>query len=75
MMLSEKKNQLGQTKINFLGIHFSQGEYQPQPHISPELLDLPDENLIVKQIHQFLGIINYIRDFLSRLVEYTSSLS
>ena len=74
-MLSERQSQLGQTEIDFLGMHFSQGKYQPQPHIAQELLNFPDENLTVKQIQQFLGIINYIRDFLPRLAKYTSPLS
>ena len=69
IMLSERKSQLGQTEIDFLGMHFSQGKYQPQPHIAQELLNFPDENLTVKQIQQFLGIINYIRDFLPRLTK------
>ncbi|KAI5403927.1 hypothetical protein KIW84_051177 [Lathyrus oleraceus] len=56
-------------------MHFSQGKYQPQPHIAQELLNFPDENLTVKQIQQFFGIINYIRDFLPRLAKYTSPLS
>ena len=58
-------------------MHFSQGTYQPQPqpHISQELLNFPDENLTIKQIQQFFGIVNYIRDFIPRVAQYTSSLS
>lgn len=75
IMLSEKKSQIVQTEIDFLGMHFSQGKYQPQPHIAQELLNFPDENLTVKQIQQFLGIINYIRNFIPKLARYTSPLS
>jgi len=75
MMLSEKKSQIVQTEIDFLGMHFSQGKYQPQPHIAQELLNFSDENLVVKQIQQFLSIINYIRDFIPKLAKYTSPLS
>jgi hypothetical protein len=75
IMLSEKKSQIAQTEIDFLGMHFSQGKYQPQPHIVQELLNFPDENLTIKQIQQFLGIINYIRDFILKLAKYTSQLS
>ncbi|XP_050875436.1 uncharacterized protein LOC127079070 [Lathyrus oleraceus] len=75
MMLSEKKNQLGQTEIDFLGMHFSQGKYQPQPHIARELLNFLDENLKIKQIQQFLGIITYIKDFLLRPTKYTNPVS
>ena len=50
IMLSEKKIQLAQSQIDFLGMHFSRGTYQPQPHIAQELLNFPDEFLKVKQI-------------------------
>ena len=56
-------------------MHLFRGTYQPQPHIAQELLNFPDEFLIVKQIQQFLGIVNYIRDFIPRAAQYTSSLS
>ena len=72
IMLSEKKIQLAQSQIDFLGMHFSQGTYKPQPHIAQELLNFPDENLTVKQIQQFLGIVNYIRDFIPRAAQYPS---
>ena len=75
IMLSEKKIHLAQKEIDFLGMHFSQGMYQPQPHIAKELMNFPDENLTVKQIQQFLGILNYIRDFIPHAAKYTSLLS
>lgn len=75
IMLSERKSQLGQTDIDFLGMHFYQGKYKPQPHIVQELLNILDGNLTVKQIQQFLDIINYIKDFLPRLAKYTGPLS
>nr|KYP76024.1 polyprotein [Cajanus cajan] len=75
IMFSEKKIQLAQQEIYFLGMKFSQGTYQPQPHIAEELLNFPEENLSVKQIQQFLGIINYIRDFIPKIARYTSPLS
>ena len=39
------------------------GHYQPSPHIATELLKFPDTHLNKKQIQQFLGIVNYVRDF------------
>ncbi|RDY09252.1 hypothetical protein CR513_06399, partial [Mucuna pruriens] len=75
LMFSEKKIHLAQSKIDFLGMHFSQGIYQPQPHIAEELLKFPDQSLTVKQIQQFLGIVNYIRDFIPHVAKYTSPLS
>ena len=69
IMLSEKKIHLAQKEIDFLGMHL------PQPHIAEELINFPDENLTVKQIQQFLGILNYIRDFIPHAAKYTSLLS
>nr|KYP68911.1 polyprotein [Cajanus cajan] len=74
IMFLEKKIQLAQQEIDFLGMKFSQGTYQPQPHIAEELFNFPEENITVKQIQQFLGIINYIRDFIPRVARYTSPL-
>jgi len=75
IMLSEKKIHLAQLEIDFLGMHFSQGTYQPQPHIAQELLKFPDCSLTIKEIQQFLGILNYIRDFIPKVARYTSPLS
>ncbi|WVY95146.1 hypothetical protein V8G54_034234 [Vigna mungo] len=74
-MLAEKKIHLAQFEIDFLGMHFSKGFYQPQKHIGEELLKFPDHSLTTKQIQQFLGILNYIRDFIPKAAKYTSPLS
>ncbi|KAK0574000.1 hypothetical protein LWI29_016782 [Acer saccharum] len=37
--------------------------------------DFPDSNLSVKQVQQFLGIVNYVRDFIPHVSRYTSVLS
>jgi len=39
-------------------MHFSHGAYQPQLHIAKELLTFPDGGLTMKQIQQYLGILN-----------------
>ncbi|KAL0455388.1 UNVERIFIED_CONTAM: polyprotein [Sesamum latifolium] len=54
---------------------FIDGKYQPGPHITQELLKFPEENLIVKEIQQFLGIVNYIKDFIPWCSQYTIQLS
>ncbi|WVY94484.1 hypothetical protein V8G54_033572 [Vigna mungo] len=74
-MLTEKKIHLAQSEINFLGMHFSKGFYQPQKHIAEELLKFPDHSLTTKQIQQVLGIRNYIRDFIPKAARYTGPLS
>ncbi|KAL0444673.1 UNVERIFIED_CONTAM: polyprotein [Sesamum latifolium] len=74
-MLSDKKSFIGQPNIDFLGMKFVDGKYQPGPHITQELLKFPEENLTVKEIQQFLGIVNYIKDFIPQCSLYTSQLS
>ncbi|KAK0573432.1 hypothetical protein LWI29_007951 [Acer saccharum] len=75
IMLSEKKSIVGRSKIKFPGIHISNGQYRPGPHLAVRLLDFPDSDLSVKQVQQFLGIVNYVRDFIPHVSHYTSVLS
>ena len=56
-------------------MHFAQGKYVSQPHITEELPKFSDENLSIKQIQQFLGILNYIRDFIPHISRHTTKLS
>ena len=63
-MLLEKKSMIGLKEIEFLGMYISNGQYRPGPHLASQLLNFPDSNLTHKQIQQFLGIVNYIRDFI-----------
>ncbi|KAK4390274.1 polyprotein [Sesamum angolense] len=74
-MLSNKKSFIGQPNIDFLGMKLVDGRYQPGPHITQELLKFPEENLTTKEIQQFLGIVNYIKDFIPECSQYTSQLS
>ena len=63
IMLSAKKSTIATDNIEFLGMIIKDGHYQPGKHIAQELLHFPDQQLSKRQIQQFLGIINYIRDF------------
>jgi len=74
-MLSSQKSQIGTTEIEFLGMKFSRGRYSPQPHLVEELPKFPKKNFTTKQIQQFLGILNYIRDFIPNISHHTSKLS
>ena len=74
-MLSEKKSNIGNESIDFLGMVIQDGHYQPGPHIAIELLKFPDSHLTKKQIQQFLGIVNYVRDFILKVAVHTSHLS
>ena len=51
------------------------GHYHPRPHIAAELLKFPDIDLTKKQIQQFVGIVNYVRDFIPKVAVHTSQLS
>ena len=75
IMLSAKKSTIATDTIEFLGMIIKDGHYQPGKHIAQELLHFPDQQLSKKQVQQFLGIINYIRDFIPHVDHYTRHLS
>ncbi|GKD40283.1 hypothetical protein Tco_1260490 [Tanacetum coccineum] len=74
ILLSEKKMEVGVTTIQFLGMEISDRKYQPQPHVAQELLKFPDELSSQKMIQQFLGLVNYMVDFLPKLSHHTALL-
>ncbi|KAK8535312.1 hypothetical protein V6N12_056834 [Hibiscus sabdariffa] len=65
---------INQQEIEFLGMHLKEGTYHPGPHIAQELVKFPDENLSKRQVLQFLGIVNYLRDFVPKISKYTNPL-
>ncbi|KAH9698054.1 hypothetical protein KPL71_023860 [Citrus sinensis] len=75
IMLSAKKSTIATDNIEFLGMIIKDGHYQPGKHITQELFHFPDQHLSKKQVQQFLGIINYIRDFIPHVDHYTHHLS
>ncbi|KAH9734659.1 hypothetical protein KPL71_017448 [Citrus sinensis] len=74
IMLLAKKSTIATNNIEFLGVVIKDGHYQPGKHIAQELLHFPDQQLSKRQIQQFLGIINYIRDFMPHVDHYTHHL-
>nr|GEZ06158.1 putative reverse transcriptase domain, viral movement protein [Tanacetum cinerariifolium] len=70
----KKKMEVGVTIIQFLGMEITNEKYQPQPHVAQELLKFPDELSSQKMIQQFLGLVNYMADFLPKLSHYTAWL-
>ena len=72
---SNKKMTIATPKVDFLGMHLKDGQYITQSHISQELYNFPDSNLKRKQVQQFLGIINYVSEFIPNLVQMTSPLN
>ena len=75
MMLSEKKMVIGQSSIDFLGVNISYGKYTLQPLIVVSLGEFPDKLTTTKQIQQFLGIINYMSDFIPKISRYRNFLA
>ncbi|KAH9680166.1 hypothetical protein KPL71_026448 [Citrus sinensis] len=75
IMLSAKKSIIATDNVEFLGMIIKDGHYQPGKHIAQELLHFPDQQLSKRQIQQFLGIINYICDFIPHVDHYTHHLS
>ena len=75
IMLSEKKSSIAKESIDFLGMVIKDDHYQPGPHIATELLKFPDKHLSKKQIQHFLGIVNYVRDFIPKVAIHKSHLS
>ncbi|KAH9780772.1 hypothetical protein KPL71_008211 [Citrus sinensis] len=75
IILSEKKSSIAKESIDFLGMVITNDHYQLGPHIATELLKFPNTHLNKKQIQQFLGIVNYVRDFIPKVVVHTSQLS
>ncbi|KAL2519014.1 putative reverse transcriptase domain [Abeliophyllum distichum] len=67
VMLAQKKMQIGVNEVDFIGMHIKNGQYSLQPHIGQELLKFSDSNLSKKEIQQFLGIVNYMADFIDHL--------
>ena len=75
IMLSEKKMVIGQSSIDFLGVSRSNRTYTLQPHIAVSLGEFLDKLTSAKQIQQFLGIVNYMSDLISKISRYRNCLA
>ena len=74
-MLSEKKLVIEQSSIDFLGVNISDGKYTLQPYLASSLAEFPDKLTNAKQIQQFLGIVNYMSDFIPKVSKYRNCLA
>jgi hypothetical protein len=63
-----------QKKIEFLGMIFTDGACTPDTHIAEELQKFSDGPFTRKQVQQFLGIIQYLRNFISKVAQMTRPL-
>ncbi|XP_071933090.1 uncharacterized protein [Coffea arabica] len=75
IMLSEKKMFLAQQEISFLGMKIAKGKCMPEQHVGQSVMDFPEENLSKTQVQQFLGIVNYVREFIPQASKHISPLT
>ena len=75
VMLSEEKVVIGQSSIEFLGMTISDGKYTLQPHIATSIKEFPDKLSSAKQTQQFLGIVNYMSDVITKISKYRNYLA
>ncbi|XP_027158389.1 uncharacterized protein LOC113760009 [Coffea eugenioides] len=75
IMLSEKKMFLAQQEISFLGMKIAQGKCTPEQHVGQSIKDFPEDNLSKTQVQQFLGVVNYVREFLPKASKHISPLT
>jgi len=58
-----------------LGINISNGKYTLQPQIAVSLGEFLDKLTSAEQIQQFLGIVNYMSDFIPKISRYRNCLA
>lgn len=75
IMLSEKRMEIGKTEVDFVGMHLYNGQYSLQPHISTAIMNFPDKLPTQKSVQQFLGLVNYMADFIPHIAKPHSILA
>lgn len=69
LALSEKKTNLLQKEIEFLGMKLDGNGIELQNHILEKISSFPDKLVDKKHVQSFLGILNYASDFIKNLAE------
>lgn len=59
LALSEKKMEIGKTKIEFIGLVIYEGKKELQTRVLQALTEFPDIILEKTQLHRFLGRLNF----------------
>lgn len=72
--MSPKKIELEKTEIEFLGLNLSADGLKLQDHIIVKIKEFSEEIKDQKQLQQFLGIVNYGRNFFPNLSEKIGNL-
>jgi hypothetical protein len=63
-----------QSKINFLGHKIGEGKIYLQDHIAKKILQFSDAMYDKRVLQQFLGIINYARNYIDNLAKLPGPL-
>lgn len=74
IMFSARKTVITQPNIDFLGMQIKNDNFSPQAHFATTRIDFPDENLTKRQVQHFLGVINFVSDFIPQLSQLTRPL-
>lgn len=74
LILSKKKMKICKEKINFLGHEIGEGKIYLQDHIAKKILQFPDVMNDKKTLQQFLGIVNYARNYIENLAKLAGPL-
>jgi predicted FMN-binding regulatory protein PaiB len=74
LILSKKKMKICKEKINFLGHEIGGGKIYLQDHIAKKILQFLDAMNDKKVLQQFLGIVNYARNYIDNLAKLARSL-
>lgn len=67
LILSKKKMEICKEKINYLGHEIGEGKIYLQEHIAKKNLQFPDNMNDKNVLQQFLGIVNYARNYIDNL--------
>ena len=74
LILSKKKMEICKEKIKFLGHEIGEGKIYLQDHIAKKILHFPDIMNDKKTLQQFLGIVNYARNYIENLAKLAGPL-
>jgi hypothetical protein len=74
LILSKKKMEICKEKVNFLGHEIREGKIYLQEHIAKKILQCPDRMEDKKVLQQFLGIVNYARNYIDNLAKLAGPL-
>jgi hypothetical protein len=74
LILSKKKMEICKEKTNFLGHEIGEGKIYLQDHIAKKILQFPDAMNDKKVLQQFLGIVNYARNYIDNLAKLAGPL-